>query len=111
MEMAPVSYASPARVPHPYEVAGVPELTPIMEGDRRYEAARQAQQMIGDVVALVERSLVALLLIGLFAVVGVITAAETSTQANLALLGLLHFDVKTHVDQLLTSLHLLQSPR
>jgi hypothetical protein len=111
MEIAPVSFAGAAQVHHPYEVSGVAELTPILDDGSRHEAMRQTQQVIGDVVALVERTLVALLLLGLFAVVGVVTAAETSTQANLALLGVLHFDIKAHVDQLLSSLHLLQSPR
>jgi hypothetical protein len=111
MAIAPAPYASPVQVHHPYEISGVAELTPIFGDGSRRETVRQTQQVIGDVVAMVERTLVALLLLGLFAVVGVITVAETSTQANLALLGVLHFDVKAHVDQLLSSLHLLQSPR
>jgi ribosomal protein L37E len=110
MEMAPLPYASPVMTPHPYETSGVRELMPIMGDTGRREVSQQTQQMIGDVVALVERLMVVLLLLGLFAVVGVVTAAETSSQADLALRGLLHFDVKAHVDQLLNSLHLLQAP-
>jgi ribosomal protein L37E len=111
MEFAPASFASPSRTPHPYDIPGVAELMPIIDDGRRQEQARQTQQMIGEVVALVERTLVVALLIGLFVVVGVATAAETSTATNQALLHALHFDVKAHVDQLLNSLHVLQSPR
>jgi hypothetical protein len=111
MEIAPASFASPMRTPHPYEIPGVAELTPIMDDGRRQEQVRQAQQMVSEVVALVERTLVVLLLVGLFVLVGVVTAAETSAGANQALLHALHFDVKAHVDQLLNSLHVLQSPR
>jgi hypothetical protein len=111
MEMAPAHYAGPVLTPHPYDTSGVRELMPIMGDSGRQETAPRSHQMIGDVVALMERTIVVLLLLGLFTVVGVITAAETSSQADLALRGVLHFDVKAHVDQLLNSLHLLQSPR
>jgi hypothetical protein len=111
MEVASVPYASPMHTPHPYETSGVRELMPIMDDPVRQARARQAQLIIGDIVALVERTMMIALLLGLFAVVGVVTAAETSSQADLALRGVLHFDVKTHVDQLLNTLHILQSPR
>ncbi|HEV2235762.1 MAG TPA: zinc ribbon domain-containing protein [Ktedonobacterales bacterium] len=111
MEVAPISYASPVYTPHPYETSGAHELMPIIGDPGRQANAQQAQIIIGDIVALVERVMVIALLLGLFVVVGLVTAAETSSQANLALRGVLHFDVKSHVDQLLNALHILQSPR
>jgi hypothetical protein len=111
MEVAPAAFAGLVHTPHPYETSGVRELLPIMGDPVQRESARQTHLIIGDIVALVERTIVVVLLLGLFVVVGVVTAAETSSQANLALRGALHFDVKAHVDQLLNALHIVQSPR
>ncbi len=109
---APAQYAGPLVTPHPYDSVGGSELQPLIpDYQRSADAAAGRRRTVGTVSALVERFLVVALLFGLFAVVAVITTAETSSQANQVLIGVLHFDVKAHIDQLLRALHLMQPQR
>jgi hypothetical protein len=62
--------------------------------------------LLGAVGTLVERALTIALLLGVFVVLGAITAAEASPQANQAILHAVHIDIKALIDHVLTGLHL-----
>jgi hypothetical protein len=98
---------------HPYESAG-PKLQPVMDpvtlGGQPFPRPSRAVDIASVLAALLERLLTIALLLGLFAVVGVIAAAESSEQANHALAVYLHLDIRQQVTHLLTILH-LNTPR
>lgn len=91
--------------PHPYETMG-PALQPVLSQDRREARGPRGAQVLLALGALIERLFTIALLIALFAIVGLITAAESSTSANAALTAYLHYDIKAHLDALLTLLHI-----
>jgi hypothetical protein len=97
--------SAPMAARHPYETGG-PELQPIMAGQPVSLMPSRASILVGAVGALVERTLMSVLLLGLFAVVAAITAAEASPQANHALMVAFHINIKSQVDHLLLLLHL-----
>ncbi len=97
--------AAPVAAPHPYDIAGAP-LVPILDQDAVPSLPTRTSMLLGAVGTLVERALTVALLVGLFVVVGAITAAEASPQANQAIFHALHIDIKVQVDHLLTMLHL-----
>lgn len=113
--VAPRSFApSPfVTASHPYESAG-PVLHPVMEpvvmGGQPLPRSSRAVDVASVLAALLERLLTITLLLGLFAVVGIIAAAESSEQANHALVAYLHIDIRQQITHLLTVLH-LNGPR
>jgi hypothetical protein len=90
---------------HPYETMG-PALQPVMPYDLADEQATRGAHLLQAVASVVERLFTVGLVLCLFAVIGVITAAEASPSANAALSAYLHYDVKAHIDALLGLLHI-----
>jgi hypothetical protein len=91
--------------PHPYETMG-PALQPVMGYAEHEERPARGLQVAQTVAAVVERLFTVVLLLCVFAIIGVITAAEASPSANATLSAFLHYDVKTHLDSLLALLHI-----
>jgi hypothetical protein len=95
----------PLTAQHPYET-GAPALAPVMDYGADSQHYRQGSRFMAAVGPLIERVFTIVLLVGIFAVVGLAAAAEASPQANQLLALYLHFDIKSHVDQLLSQLHI-----
>jgi hypothetical protein len=94
---------------HPYEPMG-PELQPILMQDQAPPRPSTASRVAATLGVIAERLFTVVLLLALFAAVGLITAAETSTKANTALTTFLHYNIKDHIDYLLGLLH-IQLPK
>ena len=97
--------AIPLAAMHPYET-GAPALAPVMGYGPGELRSRHGSHIMAGVGVFVERVFTIVLLVGIFAVVGLSAAAEASPQINHLLALYLHFDIKSHVDQLLSQLHI-----
>jgi len=103
--VGPAFAADPMALRPPYEVNG-PLYQPVVLGEAPSALPSRGSMLAEAVVTLLERALTVVVLLGLFAVVGTITVAEASAQANHSLAVVLHFDIREQVKHLLIMLHL-----
>jgi hypothetical protein len=103
--VSPVAGGEMVTARHPYETMG-PALQPVIAFELNDESLSRGGALAQSLAVLLERLFTVALLCVVFALIGVIAAAESSPSANAALAGFLHYDVKAHVDALLALLHI-----